>query len=249
MPEAPREVDHTLPAVERVEHHRKAAKELLRAARAGEPDAVARLREALGTVPAQLRLADAQRAIAREHGHASWASFRRDLERQADEPDRSVARLGPVAPARFEGARRPAAAHAGQTATSERAAACERTSRGSPRSSDAALTERATIADARLVIAREHGFPTWRGLAQRTARGIGVVGARTPAPRAGGGGGDRDSRRGRRLASAPARRAPGAGPRRGGRGRLAARRGRANPTCSEPHSATSSGSTGHASTC
>ncbi len=29
---------------------------------------------------------------------------------------------------------------------------------------DAALGERATIADARLVIAREYGFPTWRGL-------------------------------------------------------------------------------------
>ncbi|HEY1521155.1 MAG TPA: hypothetical protein VGF91_32315 [Solirubrobacteraceae bacterium] len=48
MPEAPREVHHTLPAVERVEYHRKVAKELLRDARAGEPDAVERLREALG---------------------------------------------------------------------------------------------------------------------------------------------------------------------------------------------------------
>ena len=48
MPEAPREVHHSLPAVERVEHHRKAAKDLLRAARAGQANAVGRLREAIG---------------------------------------------------------------------------------------------------------------------------------------------------------------------------------------------------------
>ena len=40
MPEKPREVHHSLPAVERVEYHRKAAKDVLRAARAGHPDAV-----------------------------------------------------------------------------------------------------------------------------------------------------------------------------------------------------------------
>jgi hypothetical protein len=80
MPEAPREVDHTLPAVERVEHHRKPAKELLRAARAGQAEAVSRVRDALGDLPDEPRLADAQRAIAREHGHRSWAAFRRDLE-------------------------------------------------------------------------------------------------------------------------------------------------------------------------
>ena len=102
MPEAPREVHHTLPAVERVEHHRKVAKELLRDARAGESDAVERLREALGRVPDRLRLADAQRAIAREHGHGSWAAFRRDIERQAEEPERPVARLGPVAAEAYE---------------------------------------------------------------------------------------------------------------------------------------------------
>src|SRR5438105_5832140 len=102
MPDASREVDHTLPAVERVEHHRKAAKELLRAARAGQPDAVARVQEALGRVPCELWLADVQRAIAREHGYGSWATFRRDIEREAHEPVRSVARLGPVAAARME---------------------------------------------------------------------------------------------------------------------------------------------------
>lgn len=163
MPGASRDVDHTLPAVERVEHHRKAAKGLLRAARAGQPDAVTRLRDALGSVPGDLRLADAQRAIAREHGHASWASFRRDLEDQAGEQVRSVARLGPVDPARFE---RAAGRLLGMLASGDQRA-LSRLRAHVPRLAglgDAELTRRVTIADARLVIAREYGFPTWRRL-------------------------------------------------------------------------------------
>ncbi len=163
MPQAPREVHHSLPAVERVEHHRKAAKDLLRAARGGDRDAAGRLEEALGGLPDQLRLADAQRAIAREHGHASWAAFRRDIEGQADVPERPVARIGPGTPAGYdtrarellvmlaggdERARRRLRAHVPRLATLD----------------DAALTTRATLLDARLVIAREYGFPTWRGL-------------------------------------------------------------------------------------
>jgi len=163
MPEAPREVDHSLPVVERVEHHRKAAKELLRVARTGDDDALSRLREALGRLPAELRLADVQRAIEREHGHASWAAFRRDIERQAGEPERSVARIGPGTPERYE-----------QRATTllRKLAGGDEQARRRVRAhvprlaalNDAALSERATIGDARLVIAREYGFPTWRGL-------------------------------------------------------------------------------------
>ncbi len=165
MPEAPREVHHTLPAVERVEHHRKAAKDLLRAVRAGQAEAVGRLQETLGPLPVELRLADAQRAIAREHGHASWAAFRRDIERQAGEPERLVARIGPATPARYEeGARKLLRMLARGDERARR-----RVRAHVPRFaavSDAALGERATIADARLVIAREYGFPTWRGLIQ-----------------------------------------------------------------------------------
>lgn len=163
MPEAPREVDHTIPAVERVEHHRKAAKELLRATRAGQLDAVSRLREALGDVPDELRLADAQRAIAREHGHRSWAGFRRELERQAGDPVRSVARLGPIDPVRLE---QGAACLLWMLASCDRRA-LERLREHVPQLAglgDAQLRQRASIADARLVIAREYGFPTWRKL-------------------------------------------------------------------------------------
>src|SRR2546421_2283469 len=151
MPEGPREVDHTLPAVERVEHHRKSAKELLRATRAGQPEAVERLRDALGRVPAEPRLADAQRAIAREHGHASWGAFRRDLERQPDETTRSVARIGPVNPARLQ--RRASELLDALIGGDERAR--RRLRAHVPRLEmldDAVLVERATVADARLVI-------------------------------------------------------------------------------------------------
>ena len=149
-----------------MEHHRKAAKELLRAARAGQADAVGRLRESLGCLPGELRLADVQRAIAREHGHSSWGAFRRDIERQADEPERSVARIGPGTPERYE---QGAATLLRELASGDEQAR-RRVRAHVPRLAelnDAALGERATIADARLVIAGEYGFPTWRGLVDR----------------------------------------------------------------------------------
>jgi hypothetical protein len=163
MPRAPREVDHTRPRIERVDHHRKVAKELLRAARAGDPEAVERMREGLGYAPSEPRLADAQHTIAREHGHSSWSEFRRDIERQAAEPVRDVARLGPIAPERLEaGARRLLGRlSAGDEDALRRVRAYVARLAERP---DAAVRERATIADARLVIAREYGFPTWRGL-------------------------------------------------------------------------------------
>jgi ankyrin repeat protein len=55
------------------EQARKRAKELVRAARAGDEAAL----ERLGPTP---RLADAQRAIARELGYASWAELKHGLE-------------------------------------------------------------------------------------------------------------------------------------------------------------------------
>jgi hypothetical protein len=154
---------HTLPARERIEFHRKAAKELLRSVCAGDPAALARVREALGSVPAEPRLADAQRAIAREHGHASWAAFRRDVESPEGEPARPVGRIGPGTPERYARAAR--ALLDGLASGDERAR--RRLRAHVPRLArldDAALRARASEADARLVIAREYGFPTWQGL-------------------------------------------------------------------------------------
>lgn len=169
MPEKPREVHHSLPAAERVEYHRKAAKALLGSLRVGDPVAIRRVREALGPVPADPRLADAQRAIAREHGHASWAAFRRDIEAQADQPTRSVARIGPGRPERYDDAAR--ALLSAFADGDERAG--HRLRAHVPRLAgldDAALVDRTTIADARLVVAREYGFPTWQGLVEGVHR-------------------------------------------------------------------------------
>jgi hypothetical protein len=75
-----------------LEHHRKDAKRLLRAYRAGESSAVARAQAALGTrapalgsrapalgsrAPARFVLTDAQHVIAVEHGYRSWPELRR----------------------------------------------------------------------------------------------------------------------------------------------------------------------------
>jgi Ankyrin repeats (many copies) len=163
MPEVPREHHHAVPAVERVEHHRKAAKDLLRAVCAGDDATVGRVREALGHVPSEPRLAHAQRTIAREHGHASWAAFRRALERDADAPGRSVGRIAPGAPERYENS----AATLLRMLADGGEPPLRRLRAHVPRLAglgNAELAERATLADARLVVAREHGFPTWTGL-------------------------------------------------------------------------------------
>jgi ankyrin repeat protein len=59
-----------------LEQLRKQAKELVRAARAGDPDALARL----GDLP--VRLASAQLVLARDHGHASWPALVRVVVEQ-----------------------------------------------------------------------------------------------------------------------------------------------------------------------
>ena len=65
-----------LPPRPNLEYERKAAKALLRGLRAGDPDAVARMRECHPRVElsdaAAIRLADAQLVIAREYGFTSW---------------------------------------------------------------------------------------------------------------------------------------------------------------------------------
>jgi len=55
---------------------RTRAKELLRAARAGDPVAVGRLQAQLAGRPIRLQLAEAQWVIAREHGFASWTRLK-----------------------------------------------------------------------------------------------------------------------------------------------------------------------------
>ena len=66
----------TLPAHPNLDHLRHQAKDLLRAAQAGEADAIARIH----SVSDRLTLATAQLAVAREYGFASWPKLKEEVE-------------------------------------------------------------------------------------------------------------------------------------------------------------------------
>jgi hypothetical protein len=62
---------------------RKNAKRWLKAIRANDPDAQARLKQAYPSAPSNPSLRDVQHALAREHGHESWTSLRRAMDMDA----------------------------------------------------------------------------------------------------------------------------------------------------------------------
>jgi len=74
-------MSRSLPPRPNLEHLKKQANELLHACREGDADAAQRLR-AEGSLPTgrAVRLSDAQRAIAREYGFASWAKLKGHVE-------------------------------------------------------------------------------------------------------------------------------------------------------------------------
>lgn len=76
MPDLPERAD--------IDQLRRKARELLRAAAAGEPEAIARLR----AVSERPSLAAAQLALAREHGHRSWPALRSEVESRRHSTDR-----------------------------------------------------------------------------------------------------------------------------------------------------------------
>jgi hypothetical protein len=87
-----------LPPRPHLGQYRKQAKDLLKVARAGDADAIARLRKHLPqTAVPPHTLGDAQLVIAREHGFASWARFKRHVEAQTPpgEPPAHAAPDGP----------------------------------------------------------------------------------------------------------------------------------------------------------
>jgi ankyrin repeat protein len=71
----------TLPAHPDLDQLRRRAKELLQAAKAGDPDAVRRLE----AVSHERTLAAAQLAVAREHGFASWPALKVAVEAQSSD--------------------------------------------------------------------------------------------------------------------------------------------------------------------
>lgn len=87
---------HQLPERPNAAHLRKQAKDLLKSARAREPEALARIAEHLPAIRGQsaiatLALHDAQSVIAREHGFPSWAKL-------LDEVEARLAALGEITP-------------------------------------------------------------------------------------------------------------------------------------------------------
>jgi hypothetical protein len=71
----------SLPSAPSLEQLRKQAKDLLRAHRAGDPQAVARVAAHEPGEP--LKLTGAQHVVAREHGFPSWARLKAYVERVA----------------------------------------------------------------------------------------------------------------------------------------------------------------------
>jgi ankyrin repeat protein len=141
-------VSTSLPAAPSLEQLRKQAKDLLRAHRAGDPDATARVATYEPGEP--LKLTGAQLVVAREHGFPSWPRLRAYVDR--------VAAYGPELQHAYhddldyyEG-RADGLLASAQDGTQGAVAAFER--------GQAPLTR----AGARAVVARAHGFASWPAL-------------------------------------------------------------------------------------
>src|SRR5262245_34607299 len=87
-----------LPSRPNLEYYRKEAKHLLKACKAGEAAALERLRDR--HPHAELKLADAQWAIARENGFESWPKFVKHVERLVSDTIVAAAQRGDIDAAR-----------------------------------------------------------------------------------------------------------------------------------------------------
>jgi len=150
-----------LPAHPDLEYYRKQAKHLLRSYEAGDEAARDRAAEVLGDRAAErVLLSDAQFVLAQEHGFRTWAEFRADIESQRTTGDRPVSRLWGRGSADY-------ASQADSLLTELRRGdpgALRRLRTYVPRYAAATDAATAELRDARLIVARELGFPTWREL-------------------------------------------------------------------------------------
>lgn len=155
-----------LPARPNLEYYRKQAKELHRSFEAGEAEVRDRVRDVLGEQSAQrFGLTDAQFVLAQEHGFRSWGDFRRHVEASRTRSQRPVARIG----ARDEHAYEQQAEALYFELRRGVPEALRRLRAYVPKFADAHDTTGVEQRDARLVIAAELGFPTWRELLVHTA--------------------------------------------------------------------------------
>ena len=141
--------------------YRKQAKHLLRSYEAGDAAARDRAAEVLGDRAAErFLLSDAQFVLAQEHGFRTWAEFRADIQSQHVTGDRPVSRLW------GRGAGDYASSADGLLTELRRGdpGALRRLRTYVPRYAAATDASTAELRDARLIVARELGFPTWREL-------------------------------------------------------------------------------------
>ena len=149
-----------LPAHPDLEYYRKQAKHLQRSYETGDAAARARAADVLGDRAAErFLLSDAQFVLAQEHGFRNWADFRAHIQSQDTAGARPPARLWTSAGSY--------ASWADGLLTELRRGdpgALQRLRARVPRYAAATDASTAELRDARLIIARELGFPTWRDL-------------------------------------------------------------------------------------
>jgi hypothetical protein len=151
---------HELPQRLDLDWYRRRARDLVRAYWRNELEA----RERVGEQP-RFQLADAQRLIALEHGYRNWSDFTRWLASRSSEPP--VGRIG-RAPLSTYHARAQQLVDAVVSGDDD---AVRRVRAHVPRLSN--FAGRALgLREARLVIAREYGFLTWRDLLTYAQRAI-----------------------------------------------------------------------------
>jgi hypothetical protein len=150
-----------LPAHPNLEYYRKQAKHLQRTYETGDAAAQARVADLLGDRAAgRFLLSDAQFVLAQEHGFRTWAEFRAHIQSRSTTEDRPVSRLTGMSPGSY-------ASMADALLTDLRGndpGALLRLRASVPRRSATTDGSTAELRDARLIIARELGFPTWREL-------------------------------------------------------------------------------------
>ncbi len=156
-----------LPAHPNLEYYRKQAKHLHRTYETGDPAAEARVAEVLGDRAAErFLLSDAQFVLAQEHGFRTWAEFRAHIDSRSTTEDRPVSRLMGIRPGAYASMADTLLADLRRNDP----AALQRLRAYVPRYATATSAATAELRDARLIIARELGFPTWRELLSFTEK-------------------------------------------------------------------------------
>ena len=156
-----------LPAHPDLEYYRKQAKHLQRTYATDDAAVRARVADVLGDRAAgRFLLSDAQFVLAQEHGFRTWTEFRAHIQGRSTTGDRPVSRLAGLGPGHY-------AAMADALLTDlhrDAPRALPRLRAYVPRHAAATDPSAAELRDARLIIARELGFPTWRELMSFTEK-------------------------------------------------------------------------------